>query len=245
MRGVWVVASSAVLLLSACTPAAPEIPAPSQSAVESPSPTPSPTFDSTLWSIDEADSIWVVADKLRPLAPLDYVPDDLIALEVPHAYDARLRMSAAAMYTKMYEAAAAEGIDLVAQSTYRSYNTQVGVYNHYVATIGQTRADLQSARPGHSEHQTGLSVDIRAKDGKCTINQCFADHPAGIWLAENAWKWGFHLRYPDGKTDITGYMFEPWHYRYVGKGLAAQLHETPNITLEEYFGLPAAPDYAG
>lgn len=238
-----------VLALTGCAPSVnQEIPVPVQTGQEeakpTPTPKPTPTFDPTVFSIDDAASIWVVADKLRPLNPQKYKPENLVTLDLPHRYDPTLSSNAAGAYEVMYAAAKADGVKLVIQSAYRSYNNQVGVYNGWVKKLGQEKADLQSARPGFSEHQTGLSVDIAAGNGKCTIAECFGDTPEGKWLVENAWKYGWVLRYPDGLTHITGYKYEPWHWRYVGRGLAAELHKTPNITLEEFFGLPAAPDYA-
>lgn len=202
------------------------------------------TIDKTLFSVDEADSVWVVVDKLRPLRPKRYAPAGLTTLDVPHAYTPVLRRDAARAYLKMFRAARRDGIALVVQSGYRSYSSQVTVYNGWVASIGRAAADLQSARPGFSEHQTGLSVDIAAGNGVCTIQGCFGGTPAGKWLTANAWKFGWHLRYPKGKTDITGYKYEPWHWRFVGLELAAELNLTRKITLEEFFELPAAPDYA-
>jgi len=242
------------LILAGCvatTPAHSEIPAPTQKASASaaikPVPIPAPTvasFDTTLHSIDDADSLWVVADKLRRLKPKRYVPSDLKTLNVPRAYPAALRRDAARAYLKMFRAASKDGVNLVFQSGYRSYSTQVSVYNGWVASLGQSAADLQSARPGYSEHQTGLSVDIASATAGCTIQTCFAKTPEGKWLSRNAWRFGWHMRYPKGKTAITGYKFEPWHWRFVGTELAAELHLTPKITLEEFFGLPPAPDYA-
>lgn len=217
-------------------------------------PTPTPTaattvdpateFDRTLYSIDEADSLWVVANKTRQLQPKRYVPDDLVTLDVPHTYDPTLRRDAAKAYRTMYRAAGRDGKSLVMQSAYRSYSTQVTVYNGWVDRLGQAGADRQSARPGYSEHQTGLSVDIATGSHSCTIQECFASTPEGTWLTKNAWKYGWVLRYPKGKTDTTGYKFEPWHWRYVGKELAEQIHLIgPKETLEEFWELPAAPDY--
>lgn len=243
------------LVLTGCvasTPAHSEIPAPTQqptsvsdsTPISTPAPTPvAAAIDLTLHSIDEADSLWVVVDKVRRLSPKKYTPSGLVTLDVPHAYTPVLRRDAAKAYTKMFRAAKRAGADLVVQSGYRSYSSQVSVYNGWVNSLGRKAADLQSARPGYSEHQTGLSVDIAAADGACTIQACFSRTTEGKWLTNNAWKFGWHLRYPKGKTDVTGYKFEPWHWRYVGTELAAELHLTPKITLEEFFGLPAAPDY--
>jgi D-alanyl-D-alanine carboxypeptidase len=241
-------------ILTGCvstTPAHSEIPAPTQkpsaTTALTPVPIPAPTvatFDTTLHSIDEANSLWVIVDKLRRLTPKRYVPSGLKTLSVPHTYSPTLRNDAAKAYLKMYRAAKKDGVNLVFQSGYRSYSVQVSVYNGWVASLGRKAADLQSARPGYSEHQTGLSVDIASATGGCTIQSCFAKTREGKWLSKNAWRFGWHLRYPKGKTSITGYKFEPWHWRYVGKELAAELHLTPKITMEEFFGLPAAPDYA-
>jgi D-alanyl-D-alanine carboxypeptidase len=238
-----------VTALSGCAAApASEIPAPIQSAkhevILATQPKSVPLFDKTTFSLDAADSPWVVADKLRPLNPKKYKPAKLVTLKLPHRYDPRLRSNAAGAYAAMYAAAKADGVSFVILSAYRSYKTQVSVYNGWVERLGKAKADLQSARPGFSEHQIGLSVDIAAGNGKCTIAACFGTTPEGRWLTEHAWEYGWVLRYPKGKTHITGYKYEPWHWRYVGRGLAAEIHKTPNITLEEFFGLPAAPDYA-
>ncbi|HEY8588920.1 MAG TPA: M15 family metallopeptidase, partial [Naasia sp.] len=121
---------------------------------------------------------------------------------------------------------------LASNSAYRSYATQVGLYDPSNPLI---------APPGTSEHQTGLAMDIGAESGTCSLNVCFATTPEGRWLAANAWRFGFVLRFPDGMEGITGYPFEPWHYRYVGTELAAELNATGVRTLEEFFGLPPAP----
>lgn len=253
-RFLALVATASVALtgcVALSTPTA-EIPAPTEPSPPTdptPSITPTPTavvavFDTTLHSIDEADSLWVVVDKLRRLSPKRYAPTDLTTMNVPHTYTPILRRDAAKAYRTMYRAARRDGIDLVVQSSYRSYSAQVSVYNGWVSTIGREAADLQSARPGYSEHQIGLSVDIAAANRACTIQACFGTTPEGKWLKSNAPQFGWHLRYPSGKTAITGYIYEPWHWRFVGVELAAELSLTPKITLEEFFGLPAAPDYA-
>jgi D-alanyl-D-alanine carboxypeptidase len=228
------------------------IPVPVQSAeAATATPTPAaehrtdpPAFDRNQYSIDDAASLWVVANKTRRLSPKKYVPNDLVTLDVPHTYDPTLRADAAKAYKKMLRAAAKDGKSLVLQSAYRSYSTQVTVYDGWVAKLGQAGADRQSARPGYSEHQTGLSVDIAAGSRSCTIQECFAKTPEGKWLSKHAWEFGWVLRYPKGRTSITGYKYEPWHWRYVGTGLAEQVHLVgAKETLEEFWGLPAAPDY--
>ena len=112
-----------------------------------------------------------------------------------------------------------------------------------VSSLGKDKADAQSARPGHSEHQTGLAADLASLPSTCELAQCFATTPQGMWLAANSWRFGYILRYPSDKTAVTGYIFEPWHYRYVGVELATEMHEKGISTMEEFFELPPAPDY--
>lgn len=255
------VAAAALLLLCACASpagpsAAPTAP-PSRPAVDQPttptsvpepSSTPTPTpmaFDRDQHSLDDPASVWVIVNKRRPLDPVDFVPPDLVEVPIPYVWAPQLRREASEAVVELFAAAAEEGLELASQSAYRSYATQVDVYGGIVNDRGQTAADQTSARPGHSEHQTGLAIDISAVPANCSLDQCFGDTPHGKWLAANAWRFGFVLRYPDGATPITGYEYEPWHFRYVGEELAAELHDEGTRTLEEFFGLPAAPDYGG
>ena len=221
---------------------------PSQTATP-PAVTPSaePTekaFDKTAKSIDDPASYWVVSNKLRPLDPVDYAADDLVSVPVAYANPPVLRRMASDAVVDMFAAFESEtGLQMQSQSAYRSYSAQVRVYNDWVNQLGQEAADLTSARPGFSEHQTGLAIDISAKPAECTLAACFGDTEQGKWLAKNAWEYGFVLRYPEGMTSTTGYEYEPWHYRYVGKTLSTEMHDTKTKTLEEFFGLPKAPDY--
>ena len=133
---------------------------------------------------------------------------------------------------------------LVLSSTYRSYQTQVAVHAKDVSALGLVAGENLAARPGYSEHQTGLAADLSALGQGCTIQVCFANTKAGKWLAANSWQYGFILRYPDGQTPTTGYQFEPWHFRYVGIELATEM-KSQNITvLEKFWNLPAAPSYS-
>jgi D-alanyl-D-alanine carboxypeptidase len=248
--GALLAASAAVTLVS-CSPVPEAPPAPSAStfapsATRSPTPTPSPSraFDTSRFSIDDPASIWVVVNKLRPLQPVDYQPA-LVSVNVKHAYAPLMRPDAAAALERMFAAGVAEGAgELQLQNSYRSYATQVAVHTQLVAQYGRATADAQSARPGFSEHQTGYSLDIATVPNVCAIQECFGVTPQGQWLAANAYRFGFVLRYPQGKQAVTGYIFEPWHFRYVGEELATEMHRTGVTTLEEFFGLPAAPDYA-
>jgi D-alanyl-D-alanine carboxypeptidase len=211
-----------------------------------PTPTPAPTFNKAQFSVDDPSSLWVVNNKLRPLNPIGYVPADLVTVKVRAISNGQMRQPAATALEAMFAAAAAEGAgQLQIQNAYRSYATQLSVHARLVASLGAAKADAQSARAGYSEHQTGLAVDVAAYPSKCNITACFSTTPQGQWLAANSWRFGFILRYPADKVAVTGYIFEPWHFRYVGAPLSTEMHVTGVSTLEEFFGLPAAPNYAG
>lgn len=150
---------------------------------------------------------------------------------LPSNYNPGVNSEAKAALDQMFAAAKAEqNLDMWVCSGFRSYNVQKNLYNSYVRRDGVKNADRYSARPGYSEHQTGLAFDINYADSR------FTGTPQAIWLAENAYKYGFILRYPEGKEHITGYMYEPWHYRYIGVENAAKIYSS-GLTLEEYFGL--------
>jgi D-alanyl-D-alanine carboxypeptidase len=203
-----------------------------------PPPPAEPTFDRAQQSIDDPDSTWVVVDKARPLAPLDHAPPDLVDIG-----GRQLRAEAAQAMRDMIAAAAAQGLTLSLQSAYRSYDYQVDTFRNQVARFGEARAEIQVARPGYSEHQTGLAADVGG--GGCDIESCFATTAEGQWVAAHGAEFGWVVRYPDGAQDVTGYKYEPWHVRYVGVPLATELQRTGTRTLEEFFGLPAAPGYPG
>lgn len=205
-----------------------------------------PTFDKQQYSIVDPNSIWVVINKQRQLQPANYSPDDLVAPNIPlrtRGEEMTTRKVTAQALEAMFADAKKDGINLMLSSGYRSFNFQTGLYNRYVSQIGQASADTQSARPGYSEHQTGLAVDVEPASRQCEIEACFADTPEGKWVAANAYKYGFIIRYTPDKTAVTGYTYEPWHIRYVGPELATQMHQQNIETLEEFFGLPPAPTY--
>lgn len=245
------VAASVVLSLVACVPAHVPVSTPTPSSIGVPSPTtPTPTatiepFNKKQLSIDHAGSIWVVSNKLRQLNPLDYLPPDLVAAKVHYVSNPQMRAEAAAHLEAMFAAVVAAGAgELQIQNAYRSYALQVSVHSRLVASLGEASADAQSARPGYSEHQTGLAVDVTTRPERCSIQACFGSTAQGQWLAANSYRFGFILRYPADKAAITGYIYEPWHFRYVGIALGTEMHAVGVTTLEEFFGLPAAPDYA-
>ena len=164
----------------------------------------------------------LIANKQNPL-PENFKPEESI--------DARLA------FDEMAAEALLDDFKLHAFSTYRSFDYQVELYERYVKRDGEEAADRYSARPGYSEHQTGLAFDIgevnREKDW---ASSRFGNTEAGKWLASNAHRFGFIIRYPEGKEKVTGYMHESWHFRYVGPEIAEEIYES-NSTLEEYLGL--------
>ena len=152
------------------------------------------------------------------------------------SYTAYMEPTAYEWFTKMADDAQKDGIWLYCVSAYRSYSYQRTLYQRYVKQSGQERADTFSARPGYSEHQTGLAVDINT----ASTSAHFENTKQYRWLTEHCWEYGFILRYPEGKEHITGFQFEPWHYRYVGQELAQAVHES-SLTYDEYVAsLPAA-----
>lgn len=166
----------------------------------------------------------------------DYEPKDLVTIKTDYAWGAygenKIREEVYNAFIDMWNVAKESDIHLMINSSYRPYTDQERVYNNYKESRGETGADAIAARPGYSEHQTGLALDIF-----CTTNsstKTFADSDAYKWLLENAHNFGFILRYPEGKEDITGYAFESWHYRYVGKDLAAKIYNE-DITFDEYY----------
>ena len=185
---------------------------------------------------EDPTSVWTLVNKQRAIST-EYVPPELITLTVATRLNAtpdekRVRHIIEAPLTTMFEVAAKEGHMLMVGSAYRSAATQDALFTTYVARVGYDQANKYSAHPGHSEHQTGLAVDISTVSQQCYLAECFIGTADGQWLAENAYKYGFHLRYPKGKEDITGYNFEPWHYRYVGVELATALHQS-GLTLDQ------------
>lgn len=201
-------------------------------------------FSARKYDIDSPDSITVVVNKLRPLADMAYAPAELVAPSIPNVHGQPLRPEANAAMTQMYEAVkAATGTGFALCSGYRSYELQRTIYNRAVAYDGQAEADRFSARPGHSEHQTGLAIDIVVDDGGCALDDSFEVTPAGQWVKANAHHFGFILRYDKGLEPIVGFGHEQWHWRYVGVELATDMHNRGIRTLEEYFNLPPAPNY--
>lgn len=184
----------------------------------------------------QPSSIWMLVNKQRSIS-LDFVPPLLKMPNVATRNDKSdeersIRSDIIPAIDKLFEAAATYGHSLLIGSAYRSAALQKHYFDHYAQVAGEAAANKYSAHPGESEHQTGLSIDITSTSLACYLDECFADTADGKWIADNAYKYGFILRYPKGKETITGYQFEPWHYRYVSIDLATALHES-NLTLDE------------
>lgn len=179
----------------------------------------------------------VVVNKKRFLSS-DYVPKDLVKVNVPTQLENpevnQMRKIPADRLHELFEGAKKEGFTLIARSGYRSYNTQDILYRNVVTSKGQTYADKYSAKPGTSEHQTGLAMDITSEGVNFQLSEDFGELPESIWVKENAHKYGFIIRYPKDKEEIVGYAYEPWHIRYVGVELATKIYKS-GLTMEEYF----------
>lgn len=188
-------------------------------------------FDRGRHSTSDPHSLWVVVNKRHPLPP-DHTPE--LATVRGH----RVAAVAAADLTRMLDAATRAGVGLRLVSGHRSYARQRDIYARQVATRGAATADAVSARPGHSEHQTGLAVDVASSHAPaCDLLPCFGDTTAGRWVAAESWRHGFIVRYTGTNREQTGYANEPWHLRYVGRPLAEELRRTRATSLEEFFGV--------
>ena len=209
-----------------------------------PAPTRTPA-PAEIWDVDSAESLQVVVNKRRPMDPADFAPE-LVTVSTGNEDGAEVvRPELDAALTALDAAMrAAIGEGTFVTSSYRSYDLQATYYRQAVARFGQQGADTTSARPGHSEHQTGLAIDLMSTSMQCRLAHCFGDTEAGRWIAAHAWEHGFVVRYPEGSDAVTGYAWEPWHLRYVGPEVSSAMHEQGIATLEEFFRLPPAPDYA-
>lgn len=165
--------------------------------------------------------------------PDNFEPIDISDISIRYSYSGnRITKEANDAYVSMWNAAKAEGFTLIVNSSYRDFASQERVYNNIKASSGQKEADKVAARPGHSEHQTGLAIDVFEIGNQTTST--FKDSPAYTWLKDNAHLFGFIERYPEDKEYLTGYSFESWHWRYVGEEVAKKIHDE-NITFDEYY----------
>jgi len=189
--------------------------------------------------VKNTDDILVLVNKNRNL-PADYKPNDLVIPNVRFSFEENIekkymRKEAAQALEELFNEAEKSGIYLYAVSGFRSYERQKYLFDYRAARDGFEEANKLTAYPGQSEHQTGLAMDISCESLGFDLRQEFEQTAEGKWLKENAHKYGFIIRYPKGAEDITGYSYEPWHVRYVGKETADKIYER-GITLEEYLG---------
>lgn len=197
-----------------------------------------PTFYQNVITVSNPDSMLVLVNKNYALNE-DYEPSDLVlpnvlSTDYNQNQNIYLRKEAAIHLEQLFYAAQNEaGLTLLARSGYRSYQTQISLYDRYVSQNGTEKADTFSARAGHSEHQTGLAMDVTADSVNRQLVTDFGLTPEGIWLKENAHRFGYIIRYLEGREDETGYQYEPWHIRYVGVEAATEIYEN-NWILEQY-----------
>lgn len=182
------------------------------------------------------DSLTTLVNRYNSLSDT-YMPEDLVTVSVPTILENpevnQLRAEANEALTNMFATAKAEGVFLFARSGFRSYETQIQLFNGYVGKHGEEAANTYSAKPGFSEHQTGLAMDVTSESVQFQLTEQFGDTPEGQWIANHAYEFGFIIRYPKGKEEITGYIYEPWHLRFLGKDIAKAVYDS-GLTYEEY-----------
>lgn len=213
---------------------APETPSPETTTPDTePEPEPEPETDPPASSTPAPAPEYSGSHKMEVIDGITYFDGVMIANKtytLPASYNPGVQPEAMDAFYDMQAAAAADGISLWILSSFRSYEDQDVIYNRYVAQDGRDAADTYSSRPGHSDHQTGYTFDLNS------LEQDFQYDPAGQWLDKNCYKYGFIIRYPKGKESSTGYMYEPWHVRYIGVDLATKVTQS-GLSLEEYFGI--------
>lgn len=183
-----------------------------------------------------ANPYHLIVNKTQSI-PKDFVPTNLVVPNIKFSFTGyhekkNLEQTTSRALENLFAAARKDGITLAAVSGYRSYSRQADIYSNYVKRDGQKKADTYSARPGTSEHQTGLAMDVSAPSVNFQLTEQLGNTKEGKWLAAHAHEYGFIIRYPKGKEPITGYIYEPWHLRYVGQELAKKVYTT-GLTLEE------------
>lgn len=227
---IWVGLTALSIGIAGCTGAA----APQEAAVKE---TPPPAAEPTVLGKDlPDDSLQVLVNKQNSLAP-DYVPDDLVTVDVPTVLSNpevnQMRKEAAGALKAMFAAAEKAGCKLYARSGYRSYKTQQSLFSSYAAKNGEEAANRFSAKPGQSEHQTGLTMDVTSESVDRQLTEKFGETEEGKWVRENGHRYGFIIRYPQNKEAITEYKYEPWHIRYLGIELATKVYDS-GLSYEEY-----------
>ncbi len=210
-----------------------EINTPTPISTETPSPTPSNTPEIISEDTTSNDSLLRIINKKQTIEP-DYVPSDLVDVPVSQYSHQKLRQEAASSLEEMFKAASDDGIELYLISGYRSYTKQQELQNYYRDTLGDVQADRIDCIPGSSEHQIGLAVDLGTVDHKYELDTDFSKTEAYQWLISHCSEYGYILRYPEGKEEVTGIKFSPWNFRYVGNEYSTKITES-GLTMEEYF----------
>lgn len=188
-------------------------------------------------TVTNPESMLVLVNKKRELSST-YAPDDLVKPDVEFSFSGdspkqKMRKTAASALEKLFAGAKKDGITLKAVSGYRSYATQKSIFSRNADLKGEEVANRTSARPGQSEHQTGLAMDVSSASANYELEPKFGDTKEGKWLAAHCAEYGFIIRFLNGEEDVTGYSYEPWHVRYVGKEAAKQIMKQ-GVTLEAY-----------
>ncbi|CEH36256.1 M15 family metallopeptidase [Romboutsia lituseburensis] len=188
--------------------------------------------DKGIQEVEEVEPNLILVNKENPLDS-DYKPSNLVKPNIPFADSANeeeryMKSESSMAIEELFRSAEQEGIKLLGMSAYRSYDSQKNIYYNRIRSVGKKEADRYVAKPGKSEHQTGFAIDITNEDRWFVKSTEEAQ-----WLAKNAHNYGFILRYPENKEDITGVAYEPWHIRYVGKETAKKIYEE-QITFEEF-----------
>ncbi|WP_334121827.1 M15 family metallopeptidase [Glutamicibacter sp.] len=182
--------------------------------------------------LSDASSMLALINPTTKLSPEDYTPTKLVSVG---GTGLTLRAEAAQAVEDLIADARAAGHSIKLLSAYRSYERQAALFNQYQSKYGTAYAERISARPGTSEHQLGLAADLGYTNSRAELKEEFGQTPAGIWIAKHASDYGLIIRYPQGKEEITGYKYEPWHVRYIGKEHAKAIAESGAETYEEYF----------
>ncbi|SEF87861.1 D-alanyl-D-alanine carboxypeptidase family protein [Paenibacillus sp. UNC499MF] len=239
-------ATSTPVTSAVTSPSASPSAAPGSTSKPTTSPTPSSTSKGTGTGkgTDGAEQVAAKPESMTVLVnkqfklPDTYKPSDLVYPDVNFVFAEKIekrmmRKEAAGALENMFDAAKKAGTPLAGVSAYRSHSTQTTLFNRYVQKDGEDAAKKYSAVPGHSEHETGLAIDVAGSTGKCAAEDCFGGTPEAKWLEDHAHEYGFIIRYPKGKESVTGYQYEPWHLRYVGIQMAKDI-KAKNTTMEEY-----------
>jgi D-alanyl-D-alanine carboxypeptidase len=234
-QGLWKNAPSPAKTAAAETAAAEPSasPVPAVSTAPSPSASAAAQASQETLDLDSDDSIYRIISSAYPVEQ-SYVPQNLVEPDVNMNHTQQVREELAEPLKQLFAAAEKAGISLKLVSGYRSYQLQVSLMNTYTERYGAEFARRIDDHPGASEHQLGLAVDLGDESGKCELSECFVQTSASQWLEDHAYEYGFIERYPEGKESVTGIMYSPWHYRYVGTEQAEKIHAS-GLSMEEYY----------